>query len=151
MVWEPVYADGLVILRSALVCKPEVLWRLAKLKNLRGINWLKLVLCSSGRRLTCQTSVDNPFVLLVWDAVLQAHPSHLHGKKPLKQAWVRFLSKQENLRGTGRLHSLFHFFVPRSDTQAMFEDSIKWYGRPFMQTDGLICVLHANNRKCYGD
>ena len=82
MVWEPVYADGLVILRSALVCKPEVLWRLAKLKNLRGINWLKLVLCSSGRRLTCQTSVDNPFVLLVWDAVLQAHPSHLHRKSP---------------------------------------------------------------------
>ena len=31
MVWEAVYADGLVILRSTLVCKPEVLWRLAKL------------------------------------------------------------------------------------------------------------------------
>ena len=62
MVWEAVYADGWAILRSALVCKPEVLWRLAKLKNLRGINWLKLVVCSSGIRLTCQTSVDNPFV-----------------------------------------------------------------------------------------
>ena len=61
-----------------------------------------------------------------------------------------FVAKQENLRGTGRLHALFHFFVSRSDTQAMFEDSIWWYGRPFMQTDGLICVLHANNRKCYG-
>ena len=62
MVWEAVYADGWAILRSALVCKAEVLWRLAKLKNLRGINWLKLVVCSSGIRLTCQTSVDNPFV-----------------------------------------------------------------------------------------
>ena len=37
--------------------------------------------------------------LLVWDAVLQAHPSHLHCKKPLKQAWLRFVAKQENLRG----------------------------------------------------
>ena len=60
MVWEAVYADGWAILRSALVCKPEVLWRLAKLKNLRGINWLKLVLWSSGRRPTSETSVDNP-------------------------------------------------------------------------------------------
>ena len=42
MVREAVYADRLVILRSTLVCKPEVLWRLAKLKNLRGINWLNL-------------------------------------------------------------------------------------------------------------
>ena len=61
MVWEAVYADGLVILRSALVCKQEVLWRLAKLKNLRGFDWLKLFLCSSGRRLTHEKSVDNPF------------------------------------------------------------------------------------------
>ena len=49
-----------VCLVSALVCKPEVLWRLAKLKNLRGIDWVKLVLCSSGHRLTRETSVDNP-------------------------------------------------------------------------------------------
>ena len=41
-------------------CKPEVLWRLANLKNLRGIDWLKLVLWSSGRRLKCEASVDNP-------------------------------------------------------------------------------------------
>ena len=60
MVWEAVYADPLAILCSALVCKPEVLWRLAKLKNLRGIDWVKLDLCSSGRRLTRETSVDNP-------------------------------------------------------------------------------------------
>ena len=59
-VWEAVHADGLVILRSALVCKQEVLWRLAKLKNLRGIDWLKLFLSSSGRRLTHEKSVDNP-------------------------------------------------------------------------------------------
>ena len=68
----------------------------------------------------------------------------------LCRIWVRFLAKQENLRGTGRLHPLVHISLPRSDAQAMFEDSIVWYGRPFMQTDGLICVLHANNRKCYG-
>ena len=59
MVWEAVYADGWANLRFACK-KPEVLWRLAKLENLRGIDWLKLVLCSSGRRLTCQASVDNP-------------------------------------------------------------------------------------------
>ena len=63
---------------------------------------------------------------------------------------MRFVAKQENLRGTGRLHSFVHIFVPRSDAQAMFEDSILWYGRPFMQTEGLICVLHAKSRKCYG-
>ena len=58
MVWEAVYADGWANLRFACK-KPEVLWRLAKLENLRGIDWLKVVLCSSGRRLTCQASVDN--------------------------------------------------------------------------------------------
>ena len=73
MVWETVYADGLVILRSALVCKPEVLWRLAKLKNLRGINWLKLVLCCSGRRLTCQTSRSStPPLPLAWKKAPEA-------------------------------------------------------------------------------
>ena len=41
---EAVYEDRLAILRSALVCKQEMLWRLAKLKNLRGIDWLNLVL-----------------------------------------------------------------------------------------------------------
>ena len=37
MVWEAVYADGRANLRFACK-KPEVLWRLAKLKNLRGID-----------------------------------------------------------------------------------------------------------------
>ena len=59
MVWDDVYADGWANLRFACK-KPEVLWRLAKLKNLRGIDWLKHVLSSSGHRLTCQASVDNP-------------------------------------------------------------------------------------------
>ena len=63
---------------------------------------------------------------------------------------MRFLTKQENMRGTGRLHALVHIFAPRSGMQAMSDDSILWYGRPFMQTDGLICVLHVKNRKCYG-
>ena len=90
-----------------------MIWRLAKLNNLRGIDWLKLVLYSSGRRLTRATSVDSPM-------------------------------EQENLRGTGRLHALVHIFAPRSGAQAMSEDSIFWYGRPFIQTDGLICVLHVN-------
>ena len=53
--------------------------------------------------------------------------------------------KQENLRCTGRLHALVHIFAPRSGVQAMSEDFILWYGRPFMQTDGLICVLHVKN------
>ena len=59
MVWKAVYADGWANLRFA--CKqPEVIRRLTKLNNLRGIDWLKLVLCSSGRRLTRETSIDNP-------------------------------------------------------------------------------------------
>ena len=62
MVKEAVYADGWANLRSACK-KPEVLWRLAKLKNLRGIDWLKHVLCSSGRRMICQASVDNPICM----------------------------------------------------------------------------------------
>ena len=59
MVWDDVYADGWANLRFACK-KPEVLWRLAKLENLRGIDWLKHVLSSSGHRLTYQASVDNP-------------------------------------------------------------------------------------------
>ena len=69
VIWKVVYADGLANLRSALVCKPEVLWRLAKRKNLRGIDRLKLVLWSSGRRRKHRSSH-----LLVWDAVLQGNP-----------------------------------------------------------------------------
>ena len=41
MVWEAVYADRWANLRFACKKKkkkPEVLWRLAKLKNLRGID-----------------------------------------------------------------------------------------------------------------
>ena len=63
---------------------------------------------------------------------------------------MRFLAKQENLRDTGRLHALIHIFVSRSDAQAKLSDSISRYRKPFMQTDGLICVLHPKNRKCYG-
>ena len=84
MLWEAVYVDGWANLRSA--CRKltgdrrqarhfylakqfcfltgsgmaEVVWRLAKPKNLRGIDWLILVLWSSSRRLTRETSVDNP-------------------------------------------------------------------------------------------
>ena len=57
---RPFMKTDCLFMCSALVCKPEVLWRLAKLKNLRSIDWVKLVLCSSDRRLTCETSVDNP-------------------------------------------------------------------------------------------
>ena len=45
---------------------------------------------------------------------------------------------------------LYRLAVPRSDGKAKLSDSISRYRRPFMQTDGLICVLHAKNRKCYG-
>ena len=55
---------------------------------------------------------------------------------------MRFLTKQENLRGTGMLHALVHIFVARSDAQAELEDSISRYGRLFMQTDWLFCILH---------
>ena len=88
--------------------------------------------------------------LLVWDAVLQAHP-HWHCKTHLKQFWYVLWSFQDNLRGTGSLHFLVHILVPRSDAHAMLEDSISRYGRPFMKTDWLVCVLHwCVNRKCYG-
>ena len=130
-----------------MVCKPEVLWRLAKLKNLRGIDWLKLLLCSSGRRQTREASVDNSIYKYGTPFFMSTPLSCL--KTPLKQAWVRFLVKQENLRGTGKLYALVHTFVPRSDAQAKLENSISCYGKPFMQTVELICVLHAENRKWY--
>ena len=58
---------------------------------------------------------------------------------------------RENLRGTGRLHALVNIFVALSGAQAELEDSIFRYGRPFMQTDCLVSVLHWYvNRKCYG-
>ena len=47
----------------------------------------------------------------------------------VKQAWVRFVAKQENLQGTGILHALVHIFAPRSGAQAMSENSILWYRR----------------------
>ena len=62
-----------------------------------------------------------------------------------------FVTKQEDLPGTGRLHAFVHIFVALSDAQAELEDSISRYGRPFMKTDRLFCVLHLYvNRKCYG-
>ena len=62
-----------------------------------------------------------------------------------------FVTKHEDLRGTVRLHALVHIFVALSDAQAELEDSISRYGRPFMKTDCLFCVLHWYvNRKCYG-
>ena len=62
-----------------------------------------------------------------------------------------FVTKQEDLRCTVRLHALVHIFVALSDAQAELQDSISMYGRPFMKTDWLFCVLHWNvNRKCYG-
>ena len=123
------------------MCKPEVLWRLANLKNLQGIDWLKLVLWSSGRRLTREASVDNP-ICKYGTPFFKPTPLICIEKKRLKQAFVRFLAKQENLRDTGRLHALIHIFVSRSDAQAKLSDSISRYRKPFMQTDGLICVLH---------
>ena len=61
-----------------------------------------------------------------------------------------FVTEQEDLRGTGRLHVLVHIFVALSDAQAELEDSISRYGRPFMKTDWLFCVLHFYvNWKCY--
>ena len=45
-----------------------------------------------------------------------------------------FVTKQEDLRGTGRLHALVHIFVALSGAQAELEDSISRYGRPFMGT-----------------
>ena len=90
--WEAVYEDRLAILYSALVCKPEVLWQLAKLNNLRCIDWLNRVLLSSGRRQSHLYEWDA-------DAVLEAHLSHLQMQKTLKQAYVRFVDKKENLMG----------------------------------------------------
>ena len=61
------------------------------------------------------------------------------------------MTKQEDLRGTGMLHALVHIFVALSDAQAELEDSISRYGRLFMKTDRLFCVLHLYvNRKCHG-
>ena len=62
-----------------------------------------------------------------------------------------FVTKQEDLRGTGWLHALVHIFVALSDAHVELEDSISRYGRPFMKTDWLFYVLHLYvNRKCYG-
>ena len=35
---------------------------------------------------------------------------------------MRFVAKQGNLLGPGRLHALVHIFVPRSDAQAKLDD-----------------------------
>ena len=62
-----------------------------------------------------------------------------------------FVTKPEDLRCTVRLHALVNIFVALSDAQTELEDSNSRYGRPFMKTDWLFCVLHWYvNRKCYG-
>ena len=92
-------------------------------KNLRGIYQLKHVLCFSGRRLTHQASVDNP-IFKYRTPFFKPIPLICIDKKPPKQAWVRFVAKHDNLRVTGRLHALVHFFVARSDVEAKLDDSI---------------------------
>ena len=108
---------------------------------MRGIDWLKLVLCSSGRRLTCQASVDNP-IFVSMGRHSSSPPLSFALKKAPEAGLGAFVAKQENLRGTGRLHALVHIFVARSNALAELADSISRYGRPFMQTDWLFCVLH---------
>ena len=85
-------------------------------KTLRGIDWLILVLWSSSRRLTCEASVDNP--ICNYGTPFFKPTLSFALKKPLKQALVRFVAKQENLRGTDRLHALVCIFVPSSDARA---------------------------------
>ena len=59
---------------------------------------------------------------------------------------MHFVVKQENLRGTGRLYALVHISVPRSDAQLRLRFHFVVWG-PFMQTDGLICVLHEKKKQ----
>ena len=113
--------------------KTEVLWRLTKLKNLRFIDWLKLVLSSSGRRLTCETSVDNP-ICKYGTPFFKPTPPFCIEKKTQKHSWVHFVVKQENLRGTGRLYALVHISVPRSDAQLRL--SIPFRGMGAVYADG---------------
>ena len=70
--------------------------------------------------------------LLEWDAVLQAHPLICIEKKPLKQAWVLFVAKHEDLRCTGRLHALVHIFVALSDVKLGLRI-------PFLGMGGRLC------------
>ena len=131
MLWEAVYADGWANLRSACR-KPEVVWRLTKPKNLRCVDWLKLVLWSSGRRPTLETSVDNPICKY---GTQFFNPNLLIGieKRPLNHAWVRFVAKKENLWGSGRLHAvLFTSLCHVLMRKLKLENSISWYGRPFI-------------------
>ena len=44
-----------------------------------------------------------------------------------------FVTKQEDLRCTVRLHALVHIFVALFDALAELEDSISRYGRPFFR------------------
>ena len=59
-VWQAVYAAGQPNLLSGLVSTPEVPWRLAKRRNLRGFGWWERVLRCMGRRLACRVSVEYP-------------------------------------------------------------------------------------------
>ena len=45
------------------------------------------------------------------------------------------MAKQEDLRGTCRLHALVHVFVSRSDAHAKLEDSISWYRKTLRYPD----------------
>ena len=77
-----------------------MLWQIDKLNNLWGIDWLNLVLLSSGRRLTREASVDNPTCMngMPMPFFKPIYPICI-AKKPLKQAYVRFVDEKENLMG----------------------------------------------------
>ena len=51
-------------------------------KSLRGIDWLKLVPCSSGRRLTREASVDNPICKYGAPFFKPTHPICIEKKAP---------------------------------------------------------------------
>ena len=49
-------------------------------------------------------------------------------KKAPEAGLGAFVAKQENLRGTGRLHALVHVFVSRSDAKAELEETFRGMG-----------------------
>ena len=104
---------------------------MAKQENLRGIDWQKRVHLSSGRRLTRVASVGNP--ICKYGAPFFKPTPSFALKKALEAGLGAFCDKQENLRGTGRLHALVYIFVALFDALAELEDSISSYGRPFFR------------------
>ena len=90
--------------------KLKVLWRLAERRNLLGSGWWECVSCSSARRVSSRSSVEDP-TERYGKPLMKATPEFRNG--PCRKARPWWMARQENLLGTGTSEGLSHIDADR--------------------------------------